>query len=89
MEALFFFLLDLRVPGEHGGIILTVEDTIFVVLHDRSNGTGTGENADQVGERHETVEGIGNIPGQRGSHLSAQQDTKNKDHAVAFFFVSS
>ena len=49
----------------------TVKEVIRVI------DAGQGDDADQVGDHHQAVEGIGNIPSQRGGHYRAKHNGAN------------
>lgn len=65
VDMFFHFLLYLGIIGNNGSDILVLDLTINVVLGDFDNKRNHEENADKVGDHHQSVEGVGDIPCKR------------------------
>ena len=54
--------------------------SVNIVSRNLYNKTGKGENADKVRYHHKTVEGVGNIPSERGCHYRTEDNGDNVDY---------
>ena len=81
---LFFelFPLDIREGGVHGLLFGTVEGSAYVVGCDLSDGAGESQHTDQVGDHHQAVEGVGEVPRQPQAHRAAEVCHDDKDGFV-------
>ncbi len=82
-DSLFHFSLNLRDNGEHGLNLLILELAVLIVLGDLDNKTGASEYTDKVGDHHETVEGIGDIPCKGRSKERTEKDHYKVDNSVS------
>ena len=80
----FLILLDIR---EHGQDRLDAgllpDAAVHIVLRALHDHRGKGEHTDQVGDHHQAVEGIRNIPGELSFHNRTEKDYDRKNHAIA------
>ena len=67
------FLLDLSVIGKDRRFFPALYSAIHIVLSDLRNQREQSNNTDQVRHHHQTVEGIGDIPRQRGRTAAWQR----------------
>ena len=71
----FLILLDIR---EHGQDRLDAgllpDAAVHIVLRALHDHRGKGEHTDQVGDHHQAVEGIGNIPGELSFHNRTEKE---------------
>ena len=61
-------LLHVVESGIHRLNLLVVNNTVYVVFRHGKDCSAAGENADQVGDGHKSVEGIGQVPCQLQFH---------------------
>jgi hypothetical protein len=62
--------------------IVTTDAAVHIVLGALHDHRGKGEHTDQVGDHHESVKGIGNIPCELRFHEASEKTYKRKDHAI-------
>ena len=77
MGALLCF--DRRIVGENGCFIFIFNFTIDIVVGNLDYQGEHNHYADQVGDHHQTVKSIGQIPCQGGGHHRTEQDGSDVD----------
>ena len=83
LKPYLLLLLDIREHRQHridtGFFSDAAVHIVLGALHDQR---GKGEHTDQVGDHHESVKGIGNIPCELRFHEASEKTYKRKDHAI-------
>ena len=68
--------------GIHRLDLLSVNDAVDIVSRHCEDRSAAGQYADQVGDRHQAVECIGQIPGKLQFHSGSDEDEENKDRTI-------
>ena len=79
--SLDLLLLDLGIHVIHGLDLLALLFSSQIVLGDLNNQRRKHQNTDQVGDHHQTVEGVGDIPSQRGGENRTKDNGAYVDDA--------
>ena len=69
------------IVGDDLLLIQALDLAVDIILGNLSNQRHQRHNTDQVGDHHQTVEGVGNVPGQGRGQNSAEDDSANMDYS--------
>ena len=78
----FLLRLDIRESGVKRGFLAAAQVAADIVLCDLRDFTGEGDDADQVRDHHQAVEGVRQVPGQVVAHDCAAEDQQYEEHPV-------
>ena len=75
-------LLNVRESGKHGLYVLALDSSVDIVLCNLIYKAAESNNTDKVGDHHETVECIGNVPCERRSKYCTEENCNKVDYLV-------
>lgn len=82
MQTRKHFCLDFRIVGKHRFDVPVLQNPVYVVVGQLDDDDRAGQHTDQVRDHHQSVEGVRNVPCQRGGHERARHDHQHEDYAV-------